>query len=57
MIKVDAYGYGAKLDIVYFDVSCNYAINKIPQLAMGLQCERDGGMISQGIGRGVSQNH
>ena len=55
MIKVDAYGYGAELDTVYFDVSCNYAINKIPKVVMGLQRERDGGMISQGIGRGFSQ--
>ena len=55
MIKVDAYDYGVESDTVYFDVSCKYAINKIPQLAMGLQCERDGGMISQGIRRGVSQ--
>ena len=46
MIKVDTYGYGAESDTVYFDVSCNYEINKIPQLAMGLQHERDGGMIS-----------
>ena len=55
MIKVDAYGYGAESDTVYLDVSCNYAINKIPQLAMGLQRERDGDMISQGIGRVVNQ--
>ena len=40
---------------IYFYISCNYAINKIPQLAMGLHRERDGGMILQGIGRGVSQ--
>ena len=53
MIKVDAYGYGAESDTVYFDVS--YASNKIPHLAMGVQRERDVGMISQGIGRGVSQ--
>ena len=32
-----------------------HKFNKIPQLAMGLQRERDGGMISQGIGWGVSQ--
>ena len=29
--------------------------NKIPQLAMGKQSERYGGMISQGTGWGVSQ--
>ena len=55
VIRVDADGYGVESDTVYFDVSCNYAINKIPHLAMGLQRERDGGMISQAIGRGVSQ--
>ena len=55
VIKVDAYGYGTDLGTVYFDVSCNYAINKIPQLAMGLKRKRDGVMISQGIGRGFSQ--
>ena len=54
MIKVDAYGYGVELETVYFDISCIYVIDKIPQLAMELQRERDGGMISQGIGRGVS---
>ena len=32
-----------------------YKINKIPHLAMELHRERDGGMIPQGIGRGVSQ--
>ena len=41
---------------IYFYISCNYTINKISHLAMGIQHERDGGMISQGIGRGVSQN-
>ena len=55
MIKVDTYGYGAESDTVYFYVPCNYAIDKITQLAMELLRERDGGMISQGIGRGVSQ--
>ena len=55
MIKVDAFDYGVESDTVYFDVSCKYAINKIPQLAMGLQRERDGGMVPQGIWRGVSQ--
>ena len=33
----------------------NAQFNKIPQLAMELQHERDGGMIPQGIGWGVSQ--
>ena len=37
-----------------FEISCKYAINKIPQLAMHCNV-RDGGMISQGIGRGVTQ--
>ena len=55
MIKVDTYGFGAKSRIEHFNISCNYTINKIPKLAMGLQHERDGGMISQGIGWGVSQ--
>ena len=55
MINVDTYGYGVESYTVYFDVSCNYEINKIPQLAMGLQCERDRAMLSQGIGRRVSQ--
>ena len=45
MIKVNSYGYGVESDTVYFDVSCKYAINKIPQLDMGLQRERDGGMV------------
>ena len=31
---------------IYFDISCKYAMNKIPQLAMGLKRERDEGMIS-----------
>ena len=55
MIKVDTYGYGAESDIVYFEYHVNAQFNKIPQLAMGLQHERDGGMIPQGIGWGVSQ--
>ena len=33
----------------------NVQFNKIPQLAMELQRERDGGMLPQGIRRGVSQ--
>ena len=57
MIKVDTYSYGAKICTIHFDISCNYTINKIPQLAMGLQRERDGSMIPQGIGKGVSQTH
>ena len=40
---------------LYFEYHVNVQINKIPQLAMELQREKDGGMISQGIGRGVSQ--
>ena len=39
----------------YFEYHVNVQINKIPQLAMGLQRERDGGMIPQGTGRVVSQ--
>ena len=56
MIKVDAYGDSAKLRTIYI---CRYHVNiqfnKIPQLAMGSQCERDGGIITQGIGWGVNQ--
>ena len=37
------------------EYNVNVRINKIPQLAMELQRERDGGMIPQGIGWGVSQ--
>ena len=55
VIRVDTDGYDSKSDTTYFGTLCKCAINKIPHLAMGLQCERDGGMISQGIGRGVSQ--
>ena len=55
MIKVDTYGYGAKTGTIYFDISRNYTINKIPQLVKGMQRESDGGMIPQGIGRGVIQ--
>ena len=29
VIKVDAYGCGVESDTAYFDVSCNYGINKI----------------------------
>ena len=38
-----------------FEYHVNAQFNKIPQLAMELQCERYGVMIPQGIGRGVSQ--
>ena len=38
-----------------FEYHVNVQINKIPNQAMELQCERDGGMIPQGIGWGVSQ--
>ena len=54
MIKVDAYGYGIESETIYFHVSCKYEINKIPKLAMGVQRGRDGGIIPQGIGRGLS---
>ena len=40
-----------------FEYHVNVQINKIPQLVMGLQHERDGGMIPQGTGWGVSQTH
>ena len=55
MIKVDAYGDSAKSSISYFEYHVNTQFNKIPQLVMELQRERDGGMIPQGIGWGVSQ--
>ena len=55
MIKVDTYGFGAKLSTNHFVYHVNVQFNKIPQLAMELQRERDRGMIPQGIGRGVSQ--
>ena len=56
VIRVDTDGYGSKSGTIYFGTPCKYAINKIPQLYMGLQHERDGGMISQGMGRGFSQD-
>ena len=55
MIKVDTYGFGAKSSREHFEYHVNAQLNKIPQLAMGLQRERDEGMILQGIGWGVSQ--
>ena len=56
MIKVDTYGDSVKSSTVYILIyHVTMQINKIPQLAMELQRERDGGMIPQGIGRGVSQ--
>ena len=38
-----------------FEHHVNTPFNKIPQLAMELQRERDGSMIPQEIGWGVSQ--
>ena len=55
MIKVDTYDFGAKLSTKHFEYHVNAQFNKIPQLAIGLQRGRDGGMITQGIGRGVGQ--
>ena len=40
---------------IIFEYHVNAQFNKIPQLAMELQRERDGGMIPQRIGWGVSQ--
>ena len=55
MIKVDTYGDSAKSSTICILIyHLTMQINKIPQLAMGLQRERDGGMIPQGIGSGVS---
>ena len=43
--------YSANSSIVYILIyHVNVQINKIPQLAMELQRERDGGMIPQGHG-------
>ena len=56
MIKYDTYGDSAKSRRIYFLIyHVNVKINTIPQLAMELQHERDGGMIPQGIGWGVSK--
>ena len=55
VIKVDTYGDSAKSSTTYFECNVNTKFNKIPELVMGLQRERDGGMISQGIGWGVNQ--
>ena len=55
VIKVDTYGFGAKSSTSWFENHVNTPFNKIPQLAMELQGERDRGMIPQGIGWGVSQ--
>ena len=38
-----------------FEYHVNAQFNKIPQLAMELEGERDGGMISKGQGGGVGQ--
>ena len=55
-IKVDADGNSAKSSTVYIlEHHVKMQFNKIPQLAMDCNV-RYGGMISQGIGRGVSQN-
>ena len=56
MIKADTYGDSSKISIVYILIyHVNVQINKIPQLGMELQSERDGGMIPEGIGWEVSQ--
>ena len=56
MIKVDTYGDSANSSTIYILIyHVTMQINKLPQLAMELQCERDGGMILQGTGWGVSQ--
>ena len=34
VIKIDADGYGAKSCTTHFEISCSYAIIKIPHLAM-----------------------
>ena len=55
MIKVDVDGYGAKSCTVYFVYHVNMQSNQNTTVSYALQHERGGGMISQGIGRGVSQ--
>ena len=40
---------------IFFRYHVNMQFNKIPQLAMHCN-ERDGGMVSQGIGRGFIQS-
>ena len=56
MIKVDTYGDSVKSSTIYILIyHVTMKINKIPHLAMELQHERDGGMIPEGIGRGVIQ--
>ena len=53
--QVDAYGRGVAHAQHALICHVNAQFNKMPQLAMELQHERDGGMIPQGIGWGVSQ--
>ena len=55
VIKVDTYGFGAKSRTEHFEYHVNAQFNKLPQIAMGLQHERDGVMILQGIGWEASQ--
>ena len=55
VIEVDTYGFGSKSSTEHFKYYVNVQFNKIPQLAMGLQRERHGSMIPQGIGWRFSQ--
>ena len=53
MVDVDGYGASQEQHISRYHV--NIQFNKNTTTSYALQCERDGGMISQGIGRGVIQ--
>ena len=55
MIKVDTYGYSSSQAQHILGYHVNTQFNKNTTASYALQRERDGGMISQGIGRGVSQ--
>ena len=55
MIKADTYGYGGSQAHPILRYHVNTQFNKNTTTSYALQRERDGGMISQGIRRGVSQ--
>ena len=56
MIKVDTYGYGASQALHILRYHVHIQFNKNTTASYALQHERDGGMISQGIGRENVQN-
>ena len=53
VIKVDTYGFGAESSTENFEYHVNAQFDKMSQLAMEGQRERDGGMISQKNMEGV----